>query len=248
MYVDASDQSADCAPLAALLYDARSVPGIHELISAATSSGDFTVSHAPSEAGGWAEILRDGLTFDVRGLSDGKPQPLPVIEHWLGTSSELGENVVALQIFPGPHITGAQRLLPVLRVATALADCLAKIGQPRAICWIPAKNSVSPELFRRAVTPWFGGGPFPAIALVSMYRPSDGVIATEGLKFLIGQEFYLSGNTETSHDQMARVAVRLVDWLVAHGPISQSTQAVLAGSGAVLLEAQEPASIIARCS
>jgi hypothetical protein len=246
--VNASDQSPDCAPLAALLYDTGSVPGIGELIDAATASGDFSVSHMPPENEGWAEVLRDGLTFDLRGLAGGQPLVNPVINHFLGFGADQRENLSSLQIFPGPHISGAQHLLPVIRVAAALADCLAKLGQPRAISWIPAENAVSPELFRRAITPWFEGGPFPALALASLHRTDAGEIATTGLKILIGQEFLLSGDAETPPEHLARVAVRLVDWLVAHGPVSTPKQAILAGTGAVFLEAPDATSIIARCA
>ncbi len=246
--MDTSDQSPDCAPLAALLYDSGSVPGINELNGAGLGSGGFTVTHAPPAGEGWAEVLRDGLTFDLRGLSGGKPQPVPAIDHFVGTAVGQGEGLVALQICPGPHISGAQRLLPVIRVAAALAEVLAKIGEPRAICWLPARNAVSPEFFSRAVKPWFEGGPFPAIALASVYRPSSGGIATTGLKFLIGQEFLLTADDGTPAEQLARVAVRLIDWLVAHGPVTVATQAVLAGTGAVFLEAKDATSIIARCS
>lgn len=246
--MDEVDQTPDCAPLAALLYDTGSVPGITELMGAATDCGDFTVSHAPPEGEGWAEVLRDGLTFDLRGLAGGKSQPVPVIDHAVGFNLGHREGLSALQICPGPHIAGAQRLLPVIRVAAALAVSLAKIGQPRAICWIPARNAVAPELFSQAVQPWFEGGPFPAIALASLQRSTDGGIATTGLKFLIGQEFSLAGEAGTSPEQLARVAVRLVDWLVAHGPVTQPTQAILAGTGAVFLEARDTTTILARCS
>lgn len=246
--MDASDQSPDCAPLAALLYDTGSVPGITGLIGGAADCGGFTVSHTPPESEGWAEVLRDGLTFDLRGLAGGKSMPVPVIDHAVGFDIGQCEGLAALQICPGPHIAGAQRLLPVIRVAAALAVSLAKIVQPRAICWIPARNAVAPELFNQAVQPWFEGGPFPAFALASLQRSADGAIATTGLKFLIGQEFSLVGDAGTSPEQLARVAVRLIDWLVAHGPVIQATQAILAGTGAVFLEARDATSILARCS
>jgi len=248
VYVNGSDQSPDCAPLAALLYDTGSVPGIKEVMEAALHGGDFTVSHAPPEGEGWAEILRDGLTFDLRGLSGGHKKTLPIIEHSVGISMGQGEDLAVLQICPGPHISGAQQLLPVIRVAAALTGCLAKIAQPRAICWIPARNALAPELFNRAVKPWLEGGPFPAIALASIHRNASGEMATTGLKFLIGQEFTLSGDSGTSREHLARVAVRLIDWLVAHGPITEAKQADLAGTGAVFLEAENATSIIARCS
>lgn len=247
--MDASDHPSDWTPLAALLYETGSVPGIKELMDAAANVGDFTVSHAPPENEGWAEVLRDGLTFDLRGLSGGKAQVCPVIDHVVGVDIDHGSaGLSALLICPGPHISGAQHLLPVIRVATALADSLAGIGTPRAICWMPARNAVAPHLFRQAIVPWLKGGPFPAIALASLQRLADGNIISTGLKFLIGQEFSLSGDAGTSPEHLARVAVRLVDWLVAHGPVKEATQPVLAGTGAVFLEAENATSIIARCS
>lgn len=244
----ASDQSPDCPPLAALLYEIGSVPDIDDVVSAAIGTNDFTVSHVPQTREGWAEVLRDGLTFDLHGLSGAAPVAVPDIGHMLGIEGNRLQNLCALQISPGPHLAGAQHLLPVIRVAGALAIALAKIGQPRAICWIPARNAVVPELFSRAVKPWLEGGPFPAMALASLRMQEDGGISSEGLKFLIGQEFLLSSEGRHGADHLARTAVRLVDWLVAHGPVTKGVKAVLAGTGAVFLEAHDSASIVARCT
>lgn len=248
MSVVASDQSPDCPPLAALLYEIGSVPGIDDVVSASDGTNDFTVSHVPPRREGWTEVLRDGLTFDLRGLSGGAPVAAPKMDHVLGIEGNRLQGLCALQICPGPHLAGAQHLLPVIRVAAALAIALAKIGQPRAICWIPARNAVVPELFSRAVKPWLEGGPFPAMALASLRLHEDGGISSEGLKFMIGQEFLLVGEGGKGADHLARTAVRLVDWLVAHGPVTKDMKAVLAGTGAVFLEAHDSASIVARCT
>ena len=55
----------------------------------------------------------------------------------------------------------------------------------------------------------------------------------------------ISGDNDPS--LLARTAVRLVDWLVAHGPVLQPTRAILAGTGAVSLEAESGSPILARC-
>ncbi len=245
--MDASDQSPDCAPLAALLYDPGSVPGIAELVSVAQAGG-FSVTHAAPASEGWAEVLRDGLTFDLRGLADGRPTRTPEIAHLLGLELSGIEGCAALVLSPGPHLAGAEKLLPVIRVSAGLLLQLARIGDPKAICWIPAKNALSPALFAKAVSPWLDGGPFPALALAAIERKSDGSVESDGLKFLIGQEFSLTSDTMSGIEQTTRVGIRLIDWLVAHGPVTKAIKANLAGTGEVFLEAPESTRIVARCA
>lgn len=243
----ASERSPASAPLAALLFDPAHAIGIDELIGAATDTGGFAVSHAPPPSEGWAELLRDGLTFDIHGLRGGSKLDVPSIAHRVGPELPATDGLGVLTLAPGPHLAGAERLLPVIRVVAALLLDLAKIPGVRAVCWLPARNAVVPIWFERAVTPWLEGGPFPAMALVSLHRDSAGAIQTEGLNFLIGQEFVLAPGGAGDDSMLARVALRLVDWLVAHGPVDQPVEAVLAGTGAVFLEATGGARIVARC-
>lgn len=246
--MDASDQSPDCAPLAALLYEPGGVPGIEGLMAEALRGKGFSVTHAAPASEGWAEILRDGLTFDLRGLAAGSALQNVDSAYLLGVQRTTIEGCVALTLSPGPHLAGAEQLLPVIRVAAGLLLELARIESPKAICWNPAKNAVSPELFARAISPWLDGGPFPALALAALQRIGDGSISSTGLKFLIGQEFQLISHDEARTDHLTRVAIRLIDWLVAHGPVSKPVEANLAGTGAVFLEAQDGTRIVARCA
>lgn len=247
VFVDPSDQSSASAPLAAILYDAGSVPNAESLAGAAQRDGGFAVTHMPPGAEGWAEVLRDGLTFDVRGLSGGPIAAFDGVELLLGVQRSDIEGSSALLLFPGPHLAGAEHLLPVIRVACALLVTLARIASPRAICWNPAKSAVSPAMFEQAVLPWLDGGPFPALALVSLRLDAEGMLVSEGLKFLIGQEFQLADELGRGREHLSRVAIRLIDWLVAHGPVSKPVEAVLAGTGAVFLEAECSERIVARC-
>lgn len=247
VFVDTTDQSPASAPLAAILYDAGSVPDAESLAGAAQDHGGFAVTHMPVGAEGWAEVLRDGLTFDVRGLAGGPVATFDGVERFLGVQQSEIEGSSALQLLPGPHLAGAEHLLPVIRVACALLITLGRIGSPKAICWNPAKNAVSPAMFEQAVLPWLEGGPFPALALVSLRLDADGMLVSEGLKFLIGQEFQLADEFGRGREHLSRVAIRLIDWLVAHGPVSKPVDAVLAGTGAVFLEAEGSARIVARC-
>ncbi len=245
--MDPSDPSPDCVPLAAILYDSGSVPDVESLVVAAHQHGGFAVTHKPVTGEGWAEVLRDGLTFDLRGLSGGPVAVPGAITQLLGVQRGDIDGSSALLLLPGPHLAGAEHLLPVIRVACALLVALSRIGSPTAICWNPAKSAVSSARFEQAVLPWLDGGPFPALALVSLRPEADGAIASEGLKFLIGQEFQLSDELGRGRERLSRVAIRLIDWLVAHGPVFRPAEAVLAGTGAVFLEAEGSARIVARC-
>lgn len=245
--MEASDWSAECAPVAALLYKPEALPGLADLAAASRNGGGFSVSHAPDSGEGWAEVLRDGLTFDIRGLKGGPALPGQALTTAIGLSLADVQDSAWLELAPGPHLAGAARLLPVIRVVSILLVELARIAATSAIAWIPARLVLKAELFEKAVKPWLDGGPFPAPAFVAMHRGPDGDLRTEGLNFLIGQEFSLRSRGLANSSQLPRVAVRLVDWLVAHGPVTAPTEAVLAGTGAVFLEADGGDRIVAMC-
>lgn len=245
--MDASDRPADCAPLAALLYERSTAPDLPALVAGAAHGSGYAVSHAPEASEGWAEILRDGLTFDLHGLAGGPAQPSPEITAGVGMDRSGVGTMAALMMAPGPHLAGAHRLLPVIRVAANLLLELARIGPAQAIAWLPAKLSIRTDLFEKAVRPWLEGGPFPAPAFVALHPAEDGGLQTIGLNFFTGQEFFLHAGSPDASTRLPRVAIRLVDWLVAHGPVTGQAEAVLAGTGAVFLEARESGRIVARC-
>lgn len=245
--MDSSFQSDGCAPIAALLYDVSALPSLQDLLAQSERSPTFAVSHMPDAKDGWAELLRDGLTFDVHGLAGGPAQTPPEISAAVGLDRAALAGKGALMLSPGPHLAGAQRLLPVIRIAADLLADLARIGPASAIVWLPAKLAVRTDLFDKAIRPWFAGGPFPAPAFVAMHPDISGGLRSEGLNLFIGQEFILQSSSGKSKTDLSRVAIRLIDWLVAHGPVSIHTEAVLAGTGAVLLEVPESGRILARC-
>lgn len=247
MHVDASERSADRAPFAALLYDASSLPTLVDFEREVARGSAFSLSHSPDAAEGWAEVLRDGLTFDLHGLAGGPPQSLPELKAGVGIGVDRLADMAALTLAPGPHLAGARKFLPVIRVAANLLIELARIGPATAIAWLPAKLLVRIDLFERAVRPWLDGGPFPAPAFVALQAGGSGSLRTEGLNFFIEQEFVLQSGPEFDPALLPRVAIRLIDWLVAHGPVSITTEAVLAGTGAVFLEVQDKGLILARC-
>ena len=184
----------------------------------------FALSHRAVEpAGGasgraWAELLCNGLTFDCTGLAphadDGAPLPGPLV----GLSDHpLGE-VVSLA--PGPHLAGAAGLIPVLRTLAALGSRLAALHGVLAVSWTPAGAWVAPDIFRRSVADWLGGGAFPGLVLTALRQERNGAMISQGLNLLIGQELRIEPDKRLPPAAMARTALRLIHELVQSGPLS----------------------------
>jgi hypothetical protein len=151
----------------------------------------------------------------------------------------------ALSLAPGPHLAGAESLLPVVQVAASLLIALAALPGLAAIGWLPAENLVSPRWFVEAVRPWLEGGPFPALALAGLKRGSDRVTSS-GLRFFIGQEFELHTHGGAPNETHARAAVRLADWLVAHGRVTRAQTVMLPGADPLWIETDGQGNILAR--
>lgn len=236
--------------LAALLFEPGRRPDVDALaalVRTGAGTGGFSISMQPERSAGWAELLRDGLTFDIAGLAGAGCAPLPDAEHRYGLEPAfVPTRYEAVSLTPGPHLAGAEHLLPVVRVATALLLELAALPGLAAISWLPAANLVSPEWFAKSARGWLDDGPFAAFALTSLIKCPDGAIASQGLRFLIGQEFRLEGGGGGAAPDVA-TAIRLLDWLVAHGRLDGPREAILAGGCNVQLSVSPGREIVARC-
>jgi hypothetical protein len=232
------EQNAGCEPLAALLFETAARPDAQSLAGLAAQSGEFSlveggVAGAPF---GCTELLCEGLTFDLGGLAPREACQAPDYAHVVALPQDFdAAGLAALTFAPGPHLAGAQHLLPVVRVAAGLVLKLAPLAGLRAIIWHPARTIMSPAWFAESIGIWLAGGPFPAMALTALIRRERG-FDSEGLAFLVGQEFSLQAKGDTPSREDSRIAVRLTDWLVAHGRVDAACEVVLSGAGAVWLE------------
>lgn len=232
-----SDQQKEGAGMACLVFPAGRRPDAAAIARLAATSGAFAVSHDAS-ADGWVELLRDGLTFDLAGLAPGEPAALAPMPRRYGLPAQppvraLRETIV---LRAGPHLAGAERLLPVVRTVAGLAMALTALADVEAVGWLPSESLCDPEWFRAGVTAWLDGGPFPSLALAGLDRAEDGLLHSHGLAFLVGQEFALASGRDGSPGDDGRTAMRLADWLVAHGRVDAGREIVLEGIGAVWLE------------
>lgn len=184
--------------------------------------GAFTISHRPEPHEGWAELLSSGLTFDCNGLSPGDAEESPTSGALLGLDTvPMGE---AIALRPGPHIVAGQGLLPVVRVLAAVGVRLSALPGVRAICWGPAGSWMDPAYYQRVVGDWLAGGAFPALGLTSLRRESNGAMVSLGLGLLIGQELRFEPERSISAGAVARLSVRLIDELIASGPLSEARE------------------------
>ncbi len=239
-------ESAGGRAVATLLFAPGTRPDADALAGLAQAEHAFAVSHRPAGAASWVELLRDGLTFDLTGLAPKEGAATALANLRVGLPAGFDASAYeTLLLAPGPHLAGAESLLPVVQVAASLLLALATLPGLAAIGWLPAGNLVSPRWFIDAVRPWLDGGPFPALALAGLQRGEDRVTSV-GLAFFIGQEFTLHTGGERPGEQHARAAVRLADWLIAHGRVTQAQAVDLPGAGTLWLEPGEDCIISGR--
>lgn len=215
----AEGQRPDCAALGAL----QNADGTAALV----------ITHRPPAAEGWLELLHAGMAIDCRGLAPAVPMPAPPTGPMLG----LGHypDGAAIALMPGPHLADAAGLVPVVRAIAAIGTALAALPGLLAVCWDPAHSWMAPAYFRKVVGDWLGGGPFPVLGLTSLERGTDGAMHSIGLAFLIGQEVLFPPGTGLQPALQARIAVRLINDLIAHGPLAEPEEFVGPGGEAVVV-------------
>ncbi|WP_338465837.1 hypothetical protein RXV95_09640 [Novosphingobium sp. ZN18A2] len=232
-----SDRRNEGMRMACLVFESGRRPGLAAIKACSAGTGAFTVSHADDAASGWIEVLRDGLTFDLVGLSPGGPADLPSMPHRFNlpatTPDPPGEAVI---IALGPHLAGSERLMPVIRTVAGLAAALSGLDGIRAVGWLPSKSLSSANWFESAITAWLDGGPFPSLALAAFYRNRIGNLCSTGLSFAGGQDFELASADPDLAADDGRLAMRLADWLVANGPAEAAKTIEFPGCGALRVE------------
>src|SRR5690606_16312375 len=125
----------------ALLFREGARPDAAAVRSIADSTGAFSVSHDPGLTvgfnegeGNWLELLMNGLSFDLRGLAGGDPAEMPILRHSFGLEDVSG-GLQAVSLGAGPHLTGCESMMPIVRSQLALSLRLAVLPGLVAIAW-----------------------------------------------------------------------------------------------------------------
>lgn len=215
----------------------------------AGKSGQFSVSldpaaDSPAESG-WIELLANGLTFDCTGLAPGPAEPLAERRYSFGLPANFDfSGSEAVTIMPGPHLMGGAAMFPVVRCLAWLGALLAELDGAQAVIWHSAHSYNAPAYFRHSVLGWIAGGAFPALGLTALLQGPDGGIASEGLALFTGQEVQLAPELVTDRSAGAKVALRIVHWLVENGRIEAPSLLTGPAGELLLLEPQQDQRII----
>lgn len=244
----------DRAPLATLLFQRGMRPRLCAIETLASTGGfslvESTRRATDPEGLQCIEVLRNGLTFDLAGLSPGRPARYPSVPHRHDLLPDLDiARLEGMILLPGPHLAGGQRMAPSIRVAAALLMELARCPGLVAVSWLPSGAFVSPRYFSQSVTDWIGGGLFPALSLVSLVRQPDGSIVSQGLQFITGRDFRLEFTAKTNERterQDMKYAAWLADWLVPQDGFDSARCAVIPGVGTVRFAINRDGTLAAR--
>ena len=193
----------------------------------ADTDGQFSISFDPAGEGGqeegWLELLANGLTFDCTGLAPQVGSEVPELAHSYAVSQDFNAaEQQAILIRPGPHLSAGGTMFPVVRTLAMIAASLAALEGVQAVVWHPARSAIEAGYFRRSVMRWIEGGAFPALGLTALASDGNGGLTSEGLSLFTGQELYLRPEVASDTGEGAKIALRLIDWLVENGRITES--------------------------
>lgn len=227
-------------------------PSASDIQRLSLASGQFAVtlvSEGNGEADGqtihWVELLANGLTFDLSGLAGGPPESVDMGVHRYGLDDSVDlSGCEMVRLVPGPHLVSGGPLIPVVRCLAWLAAELSTLDGLAAVCWRSARSVCGPVYFHESIGRWLGGGAFPGLGLTALIACQDGSMASEGLALFTGQELHIDPRIAEDPAQAAKLAVRLLHWLVENGRLEESQSLIGPSGEALLLEPRREEGIV----
>ena len=110
-------------------------------------------------------------------------------------------------------------MIPVVRSLAWLSAVLTSLPGVQAVAWHPARSWSTTAHYRDSVLRWFDGGVFPGLGLAALSETRDGAMQSEGLALFTGQELRLEPELAENRVAAAKIGLRLMHWLVEHGPL-----------------------------
>ena len=215
-------------PAISLTHDPAGDQPVHLVAADGQSVAREEVADPQCEVSDWVELLREGLTFDLKGLAPGDATPMPAMSHRFDLNElPTATRVEAMHLFPGHHLRGGERTMPVVKGLMGLArDLVHHFPELQAIVWPASSSAIGRRFFESVTTAWLEGGPFPALGLTAFRETIDGALQTEGLGFWIDQELRIEPPLSSDKVSATRLGVRLVNHLVMVGGIEGDERTV----------------------
>lgn len=189
----------------------------------ADAAGGGTGPPGDAPSGHWLELLANGLTFDLVGLAPGTAAEPPPRGHGFGLPEGFEDaRMEAVTLQPGPHLAAGGAMRPVVRSLAWLAAQLTGLPGVRAVAWHPARSWCAPSHYRDLVLRWTDGGVFPGLGLAAFVPVPDGGLQSQGLALFAGQELRLEPELAEDRTAAVKLGLRLMHWLVEHGPLEDS--------------------------
>lgn len=172
----------------------------------------------------WIELIRNGMVFDLQGLSNSPPMRLPPVEYRYDFDhSRSFAMYEAVRLAPGEHLIAGANTIPVMRCLIALARELTHDFEGiEAVVWPPARSVIGRRFFESTSTAWLDGGAFPALGLTSFCETLDGGLQSIGLDYFIGQELRIEPSLASERVEATRLGIRLINQLVVMGGLKES--------------------------
>ena len=210
-----------------LLFAPGERPRAKQIHALAANSTHFSISLDTAANGGqeegWLELLANGMTFDLTGLEPLSGSEVPPSVHTFGTGEGFDPaRYEAILIQPGPHLAAGGGMFPVVRTLAMVAASVAQLDNVKAVAWHAARAVSNADYFRRSVTGWIEGGAFPGLGLAALFPTENGGLQSEGLALFTGQELYMTPEVVTDRAEASKIALRLLNWLVENGRVTQS--------------------------
>jgi hypothetical protein len=206
----------DTAPLT-LLTNMEATKLAENLRLLTATTGEMKLTQMGAVSGNTFEVVYCGVTFIISiSLENGNFSGLKEI--FCGFDPLQIQS--GLNIALSAHVAGGERVPAIIRTLLELAQKLGCSCQAVATVWRPAVIVSGFEYFEPVVRGYLTGGAFPVLAMVNFKSRPEGVITTNGLGTLSGQELQIECGTMDQADVMQRV-VRVAHDLAVNGPVNE---------------------------
>ncbi|MDA7787970.1 hypothetical protein N8940_01920 [Sphingomonadaceae bacterium] len=175
------------------------------------------------------ELLSNGLVYELTGFDSRKPGRAKIFDFYFNSPEDpAGRTMEWLVLNAGPHPSGAENAMPVMRTMLDITRRLVtEMSGVMAVGWEPLRSIMGRDYFCKIASDWANGGPFPVLGLTGLKETDDGALRSEGLAFFTGQELLMNAEIAEDRVSAAKLAVRLINELVGKAPVTEDT--VIAG-------------------